>query len=121
MIERLSEQDLADLLTSVGAKGADLVFGETRVVGDHAAIPVARIVYAGGGLFGGGRGRARADGEGRGAEGLGAGVGVAAQPVGLFEVGPRGVRWVPMRSSGPMALLAALVGVGLLALGARRR
>src|ERR1700756_2760848 len=66
------------------------VFGDPVVAGDKTIIPVAKIAYGfGAGAGTGGVGDTRAKGEGGGGGG-----GVRARPVGVFEVGPLGTRFV---------------------------
>src|SRR5437588_12337132 len=66
------------------------VFGDPVTAGEKTIIPVAKIAYGfGGGVGTGGVGDTRAKGEGGGGGG-----GVRALPVGVFEVGPQGTRFV---------------------------
>ena len=82
----------------------DMVFGETRTVGDHALIPVARVMYGGGG---GGMSEAAAD-EPAGA-GTGMGISVVARPVGVIKVTGDKVEWVPTVDVGMLATVGAVV------------
>ncbi|MBI3968746.1 MAG: hypothetical protein HY329_24180 [Chloroflexi bacterium] len=101
---------------------AETIYGETRVVGDHAIIPVAKLRYGFG--FGGGRGSEPAsddDGDGGSSEGAGGGVGVSLSPVGYIVIDDDGPRFV--RIGGKLQLVTAfLVGlaVGFLLVGRRR-
>ncbi|HZQ68856.1 MAG TPA: spore germination protein GerW family protein [Terriglobales bacterium] len=66
------------------------VFGDPVAAGEKTIIPVAKIAYGfGAGAGTGGVGDTRAKGEGGGGGG-----GVRAIPVGVFEVGPQGTRFV---------------------------
>src|SRR5260370_12647291 len=66
------------------------VFGEPIIAGDKTIIPVARIAYA----FGGGTGSGGLEIKTARGEGGGGGGGVGAFPIGVFEVGPQGTRFV---------------------------
>src|ERR1700687_6288022 len=66
------------------------VFGEPILAGDKTIIPVAKIAYG----FGGGTGSGGLEIKTARGEGGGGGGGVGALPVGVFEVGPQGARFV---------------------------
>ena len=66
------------------------VFGDPIVAGDKTIIPVAKIAYG----FGGGTGSGGLEIKTARGEGGGGGGGVGALPVGVFEVGPQGTRFV---------------------------
>ena len=66
------------------------VFGEPIIAGDKTIIPVAKIAYG----FGGGTGSGGLEIKTARGEGGGGGGGVGALPVGVFEVGPQGTRFV---------------------------
>jgi uncharacterized spore protein YtfJ len=90
------------------------VFGEPIVAGDKTIIPVAKIAYG----FGGGTGSGGL--EIKTARGEGGGGGGGALPVGVFEVGPQGTRFVAVGDKKKM-LGTLLLGAGLGLLFARRK
>ncbi len=94
------------------------VFGEPIMAGDKTIIPVAKIAYG----FGGGTGSGGLEIKTARGEGGGGGGGVGALPVGVFEVGPQGTRFVAVgdrkKTVGTLLLGAAL---GLLFARRRRR
>lgn len=93
------------------------VFGDAVTAGDKTIIPVAKIAYGfGAGAGTGGVGESSAKGEGGGGGG-----GIRATAVGVFEVGPTGTRFVPVRDRKQQAaLLAAGAVLGVLLLRRRR-
>lgn len=94
------------------------VFGDPVPAGDKTIIPVAKIAYGfGAGVGTGGVGDARAKGEGGGGGG-----GVRAVPVGVFEVGPQGTRFVAVHDrKKQLGTLLAGAALGILVLRRRRR
>jgi len=97
---------LAELSRELGHHATvDAVFGQPQMIGERTVIPVARLAYGfGGGAGGGPQGRqrraapspepaAQAAAEGFG---FGGGGGVRAEPVAVVEIGPRGLRVVPV-------------------------
>jgi uncharacterized spore protein YtfJ len=90
------------------------VFGEPVQQGDTTVIPVARVAYAFG--AGGGSGGARHPEAG----GAGGGGMVWMTPAGALEIGPRGTRFVRVRSLAPL-LGAAALGLALGWVLGRRR
>lgn len=99
------------LLAEVGRDtNTDMVFGETRVIGDHALIPVGRVSYGGGG--GGGASEGSAD-EPAGT-GTGMGMMVNARPIGVIKITGDKVDWVPTVDVGLLATIGAVVA-GVLA------
>lgn len=94
------------------------VFGDPVTAGDKTIIPVAKIAYGfGAGAGTGGVGESSAKGEGGGGGG-----GIRATAVGVFEVGPSGTRFVPVRDRKQQAaLIAAGSLLGLLLFRRRRR
>jgi uncharacterized spore protein YtfJ len=113
-----AEALLAKLGQELGARATvDAVFGRPQTIGERTVIPVARIAYDfGGGAGGGARGKRRKaerapepeagtshPAEPKGEEvrapqefGVGGGGGVRAEPVAVVEIGPKGVRVVPI-------------------------
>src|SRR5437867_10276811 len=79
-----------------GSASVDVVYGESRQVGDKTVIPVAKVEYFFGAGAGGGVGPANDNGAkmGRGGGGGGAGV-VRVRPIGVLEVTTDGTRMVP--------------------------
>lgn len=94
------------------------VFGEPVTAGNKTIIPVAKIAYGfGAGAGTGGVGETSAKGEGGGGGG-----GVRTIPVGVFEVGPQGTRFVAVSDrKKQLATLLAGAALGLLVLRRRRR
>jgi uncharacterized spore protein YtfJ len=92
------------------------VFGEPIVAGDKTIIPVAKIAYG----FGGGTGSGGLEIKTARGEGGGGGGGVGAFPVGVFEVGPQGTRFVAISDKKKLAG-TLLLGAALGLLFARRR
>jgi uncharacterized spore protein YtfJ len=92
------------------------VFGDPVTAGDKIIIPVAKIAYG----FGAGAGTGGV-GESSKGEGGGGGGGIRATAAGVFEVGPAGTRFVPVRDRKQQAaLLAAGAMLGMLLLRHRR-
>jgi uncharacterized spore protein YtfJ len=89
--------------------GVESVYGTPVAAGDRTIVPVARVRYG----FGGGFGSSDEGGAGdESGEGGGVGGGLTADPVGVVELTPNGVRLV--RFGGARRLLAALgAGVAL--------
>jgi uncharacterized spore protein YtfJ len=99
-------KDVKKMLAEVGRDtNTDMVFGETRVVGDHALIPVARVSYGGGG----GGGMAEATELEQGGGGNGMGIMVNARPIGVIKITGEKVEWVPTVDVGMLATIAAVV------------
>ena len=92
------------------------VFGEPITAGDKTIIPVAKIAYG----FGGGTGSGGLEIKTARGEGGGGGGGVGVLPVGVFEVGPEGTRFVAIGDRKKL-LGTLLLGAGLGLLFARRR
>jgi uncharacterized spore protein YtfJ len=110
-----AEALLAKLGQQVGASATvNAVFGQPQTIGERTIIPVARVAFGfGGGAGNGQSGRRRrapvdpeaaaetgtrqapGDATGQGA-GFGGGAGLMATPVAVVEIGPRGVRVVPI-------------------------
>ena len=92
------------------------VFGEPIIAGDKTIIPVAKIAYG----FGGGTGSGGLEIKTARGEGGAGGGGVGALPVGVFEVGPQGTRFVAVGDR--KKLLGTLfLGAALGLLFARRK
>jgi uncharacterized spore protein YtfJ len=92
------------------------VFGDPIVAGDKTIIPVAKIAYG----FGGGTGSGGLEIKTARGEGGGGGGGVGALPVGVFEVGPQGTRFVAVGDKKKL-LGTLLLGAALGLLFARRK
>ena len=84
------------------------VFGDPITAGDKTIIPVAKIAYG----FGGGTGSGGLEIKTVRGEGGGGGGGVGALPVGVFEVGPEGTRFVAIGDKKKL-LGTLLLGAGL--------
>lgn len=78
----------------------DTCFGAPTTVGDRTVIPVSEVYY-GLGLGWGGGSDARTQSEGGGG---GGGGGARARGVAVIEVGPDGVRVIPVRDQTAIAL-----------------
>jgi uncharacterized spore protein YtfJ len=87
----------------------DMVFGETRVIGDHALIPVGRVSYGGGG----GGGASEGSEEAPAGTGTGMGVMVNARPIGVIKVTGNKVEWIPTVDVGLLATIGAVVAGAL--------
>lgn len=99
-------KEVKKMLAEVGrSTNTDMVFGETRVVGDHALIPVGRVSYGGGG--GGGMAEPTTDEQGGGANGMG--LMVNARPLGVIKITGDKVDWVPTVDVGMLATIGAVV------------
>jgi len=92
------------------------VFGDPIVAGDKTIIPVAKIAYG----FGGGTGSGGLEIKTARGEGGGGGGGVGALPVGVFEVGPQGTRFIAVGDKKKL-FGTLLLGAALGLLFARRR
>lgn len=92
------------------------VFGEPIIAGDKTIIPVAKIGYG----FGGGTGSGGLEIKTARGEGGGGGGGVGAIPVGVFEVGPLGTRFVAVGDRKKL-VGAILMGAALGLIFARRK
>ncbi len=80
------------------------VFGDPISAEGKTIIPVARVRYGfGGGM---GTGPTHSADEQRLGQGGGGGGGVIAQPVGVVEVSPSGIRFVPVHSQKRLAAVA---------------
>lgn len=118
--QQAAEGDIASrlldrLVAQVGGRASvQAVFGDPVERDGVTVIPVARVRWG----VGGGGGAAP---EGSGS---GGGGGVAADPIGFIEITSAGATFRPIpRSLGPLALLAAAIGVAitLRAVGRLRR
>ena len=69
----------------------ETVYGEPREVAGKTVIPVARVMFCGGG--GGGGGKAQ---EGQEGSGGGGGMGVGVHPIGMYVITADAERWVPV-------------------------
>ncbi|MCL5962443.1 MAG: hypothetical protein M1358_24545 [Chloroflexi bacterium] len=96
----------------------NVVFGESRVIGDKTIIPVALVSHA----FGAGSGGGSAGPEGEAMHGVGGGGGgggrVKVRPLGVLEVTPRKTIIVPVVD---VTRLTTLALVGLLTVFLLRR
>jgi len=101
----------------LGQADVKAIYGEPITAHDKTIVPVAKIAYAyGAGAGTGGIGKETPHGEGGGGGG-----GVRAVPIGVFEVGPQGTRFVPISDRRKLAgVMAAGVALGLW-MGWRRR
>jgi len=100
----------------------DMVFGESRVMGDHVIIPVARVRYGGGAGAGGGERERDPEAEHAAvaSEGVGGGFGVSAVPMGAIDVTNDRVAWSPLVDWGRLATIWSVVsGMALLMVLAR--
>jgi uncharacterized spore protein YtfJ len=103
-------KEVQKMLADVGRDtNTDMVFGETRVIGDHALIPVGRVMYSGGG----GGGASEATGEGPAGTGSGMGLMVNARPIGVIKITGDRVDWVPTVDVGLLATIGAIVAGAL--------
>ena len=93
------------------------IYGEPITAHDKTIVPVAKIIYGyGAGAGTGGMGNDNPRGEGGGGGGV-----VRAVPVGVFEVGAQGTRFISVTDRRKLAaVLAAGMAFGL-CLGWRRR
>jgi uncharacterized spore protein YtfJ len=126
-----AEAVLAELGRELGQHATvDAVFGQPQVIGERTVIPVARLTYGfGGGLGSGPQGRQRraapptapADGAAAEGFGFGGGGGVRAEPVAVVEIGPRGLRVVPVVDANRLIgrVFATVFGFALAALVVR--
>lgn len=91
----------------------NVVFGESRVIGEKTIIPVALVSYA----FGAGSGGGSAGPESETMHGVGGGSGgggkVKVRPLGVLEVTPRRTMVVPTVD---VTRLATLAIIGILAI-----
>src|SRR5215831_17297208 len=101
----------------LGQADVKAIYGQPIAAHDKTIVPVAKIMFAyGAGAGTGGMGNNNPRGEGGGGGG-----GVRAVPVGVFEVGSQGARFVPVTDRRKLAgVLMAGMAVGML-LGWRRR
>lgn len=95
--------------TARDAISARAAFGEPIERDGYTVIPVA--CASGGGGIGGGR-------DERGAHGEGGGFGLGTRPLGVYVIGPDGVRWIPavdvnrvISTVGTVTLAAVLAAV----------
>ncbi|MHB0975744.1 MAG: spore germination protein GerW family protein [Candidatus Aquicultorales bacterium] len=107
----MADDKLSEIIDKLSAAlgsngGAQLVFGETRMVGEKAIIPVAKVGYG----FGGGGGTGKAP-QAETGEGAGFGGGINLKPVGFIEITPAGVVYRPVFD------LTALLTTGLVIIG----
>jgi uncharacterized spore protein YtfJ len=94
----------------------ETVFGPSREEGGRTIVPVAKVSYGAGGGSGSSAKKRKGAGASPDAEqGAGVGGGINVSPLGVFEVGDGGLRFVPVEPSRFMAL-AALAGGVLLGL-----
>ncbi|MFC0678733.1 GerW family sporulation protein [Lysobacter korlensis] len=98
---------------------AETVFGPARKENGRTIIPVARVAYGFGGGYGSAAQKGKAGARQRrtkpganGDTGLGGGGGMRVIPAGMFEVGPNGARFLPVRGS--MATTALTLAGGVL-------
>lgn len=99
------------------------VFGEAYERDGVLVVPVAKALGALGTGSGGGEGPSEDSGFGHGG---GGGAGLRVRPVGVYEIGPRGVRWHPALDLnrallGGQVVLAWAVGAWALTRLLRRR
>ena len=101
----------------LGQADVKAIYGQPITAHEKTLVPVAKIMFAyGAGAGSGGMGNDNPRGEGGGGGG-----GVRAVPVGVFEVGPQGTRFVPITDLRKLAgALVAGMAVGMW-LGWRRR
>jgi uncharacterized spore protein YtfJ len=120
-------KDSVEKMRSSGS--AQTVFGPARKENGRTIIPVARVAYGFGGGYGNAGQKGKAGPKQRGAKpamngdsGVGGGGGMRVIPAGLFEVGPSGARFLPVRGSMATTVLTLAGGlvVGML-LGRRSR
>ena len=101
----------------LGQADVKAVYSQPITAQDKTIVPAAKIMFA----YGAGAGTAGLRNENPRGEGGGGGGGVRAVPVGLFEVGSQGTRFVPITDRGKLAdVLLGGVALGLW-LGWRRR
>ncbi len=83
-------EQIRDMLRNIAETArVETVFGESREIAGRTVIPVARVMYFGGG--GGGQGKAQ---EGQEGGGGGGGIGVKVQPLGIFVITENEERFV---------------------------
>lgn len=114
---KATAEDVIRVLEHLGDDvNTDIVFGESRVMGEHVLIPVARVRYGGGGGAGGSTERsAETQREGTAGEGVGGGFGVSAVPVGAIDVTNERVVWSPLVDWNRLAMIWSVVaGLGIL-------
>ncbi len=115
----MTSEDIMRVLEHVGDDvNTDMVFGQSRVTGDHVIIPVARVRYGGGGGAGGSTEREGEPEAGHAAtpgEGVGGGFGVSAVPVGAIDVTAERLAWSPVMDWSRLAMIWSVVaGLGML-------
>ncbi len=90
------ERMLASVLEHIrGTANVDVVFGETRIIGEKAVIPVATVSYG----FGAGSGEGpspAAPKDGALAWGGGGGGGVRVKPIAALEITAQKTRLIPI-------------------------
>jgi uncharacterized spore protein YtfJ len=95
----MDHEEMEELIEALGdAPQASAVFGDPVTQGKITIVPVARA-----------RRRLRLDKR--------AGAALDATPVGCIEIGPKGARFVPIRSAGATGILASLGTTVVLSLG----
>ncbi|HEY3373576.1 MAG TPA: spore germination protein GerW family protein [Candidatus Aquicultor sp.] len=112
--------EVADkIIKQLGATNVEMIFGESRQIGDKVVIPVGKIQYGWGG--GGGRGAAcgkkgeEATGQQPEGEGQGMGMGVVVKPLGYITVTSDRVTYEPIIDFSPvLMIMAPLLGLALL-------
>lgn len=117
------ERIVSGLLERIrGSANVEVVFGESRTVGDKTIIPIAVVAYGFGGGGGGGE-AGRSDGERPAVGGGGGGGGgVRVQPVAVLEVGAEQTRVLPVLDWTRMATRAlTFLGLWMVVRAWRRR
>lgn len=105
------------IMSQLGGLNVEMIFGESRQIGDKVVIPVGTIGYGWGG--GGGKGPVKQNEPEAGPEGEGAGVGmgVKVKPLGFITVTADRVKYEPIIDMGPVILIFGVVfGLTLLKL-----
>ena len=103
-------KEVQKMLAEVGRDtNTDMVFGATRVIGDHALIPVGRVMYSGGG----GGGASEASAQAPAGTGSGMGLMVHARPIGVIKITGDRVDWLPTVDVGLLSTIGAIVAGSL--------
>ena len=101
----------------LGQADVKAIYGQPITAHDKTIVPVAKVMFA----YGAGAGTGRMGNDNPHGEGGGGGGVVRAVPMGVFEVGPHGTRFVSVTDRKKLAgALAAGAAVGIW-LGWRRR
>ncbi|MCL6472389.1 MAG: hypothetical protein K6T91_06205 [Firmicutes bacterium] len=102
------ENVVKDVMARVSGTNVEMIFGESRQIGDKVVIPVGKICYRWGSGGGKGRGGPKPEAEGEG-EGFGLGMKVNVVPIGFITVTADKVKYEPIVDIGPVMKIGGLV------------